>query len=145
MPPEWVRDPASTQSGLIITAGSNFLYFAVGDHATVDEWQQFLTSNEALEATDPQPAEVGGAQGFTTDLRVSAAAPEVPFCGGGPCAMIVGGGAGWGIASGSPNRVWVVDVGGRPVFIAAEAVEESFESFVADAEEALSTLRWVGD
>jgi hypothetical protein len=49
---------------------------------------------------------------------------------------------GWVLYPGYKDRVWVVDVGGRAVFIAAESSEGRFESFVAEAEDILGTLTW---
>lgn len=143
IPPQWERDSDSTQQNLyVLVPPDNLLYFAVGDRATVDEWQEYLTSNTGLEVTEPAPVEIGGASGFTSDLSLGAEATADGCMSPDPCVTLVGGQAGWVIVPGLNNRVWVVDVGGRPVFIAAESTPGSFASFTADVEEALATLTW---
>ena len=59
-----------------------------------------------------------------------------------PCVTLVRDLPGWVLYPGYKDRVWVVDVGGRAVFIAAEASEGWFEAFVPRAEEILATLTW---
>lgn len=142
IPASWSRFEESTQEILYIEAGLNILVFAVSDRATVDEWRDYLTGHEGLIVSEPTPAEVGGAEGFTTEVRLGPDATESGCRGQGRCVPILGGSPGWVIVNGFPNQVWVVDVNGRPVFVAAEASESSFDAFVASVEEALSTLNW---
>lgn len=141
-PPDWQRAADSTQQVLYMEAGPNPILFAVAERETVEEWVDFLTTNPGLTATEPVPVEIGGAPGFTLEVRVGPEATEIGCQSLGPCAYIVTEGNGWYIVGGLPNQVWVVDVGGRAVLISAEASESSFEGFVARVEEALATLEW---
>jgi hypothetical protein len=142
IPTAWTRFEESTQQLLYIEAGINVIVFAVSDRETVDEWREFLTGNEGLIVSEPTPADIGGAPGFTTDVRLSSEATDAGCLGQGRCVPVLSGSRGWVIAEGLPNRVWVVDVAGRPIFIAAEASESSFEAFATSVEQALDTLTW---
>jgi hypothetical protein len=140
---DWVRLEDSTQLTMAITSPTgNGIAFAVTDRATVEEWSEFLTTTAGIDATEPVDAEVGGAPGFTVDVRLSAEATNAGCGTPDPCVALVPDTPGWVLYPGYTNRVWVVDVGGRAVFIAAEATEGSFESFVAEAEEILATVTW---
>jgi len=142
IPASWARNEVSTQQVLYIEAGINPIVFAVSERESVDEWMEYLTGNEGLVATDPVPVTIDGASGFSTDIRLSEAATDAGCQAQGRCVTILSGFTGWTIYDDLPNRVWVVDVEGRPVFIAAEASEGSFDAFSSVVEEALATLVW---
>lgn len=142
IPTSWTRHEQSTQETLYIEAGINTIVFGVSDRETVDEWRDFLTNHEGLTATEPTEVELGGAPGFTTDVRLGPDATDAGCQTQQRCVNVLSGVTGWTIVDGSPNRIWVVDMDGRPVFIAAEASESSFDSFAADVADALTTLVW---
>lgn len=142
IPTSWTRHEQSTQETLYIEAGINTIVFAVSDRETVDEWRDYLTSHDGLIATEPTEVELGGASGFTTDVRLGPDATDAGCQTQQRCVNVLSGVTGWSIVDDSPNRVWVVDVEGRPVFIAAEASESSFDAFSAGVEDVLSSLVW---
>lgn len=142
IPTSWTRAEESTQKILYLDTGSNTIVFGEGDFATVDDWVSSLVDNEGLESTEPVPIEIGGAPGYSIDVGLSSAATNAGCQNPEPCVSVLSEGFGWAIFPNLPNRLWIVDVEGRPILIAAEASEGSFESFTATAQDALDTLVW---
>ena len=145
VPASWAREPESSQEVLYIDVGINQVMFAIDQGPeTVDGWLERLTTDEDLIATEPTPVAVGGAPGYTLDVRLAPGGGATsPSCQPAPCEpLFTAGFRGWNILDGLPNRLWIVDLDGSPVLIAAEASEESFEAFIGPIEEALATLEW---
>jgi hypothetical protein len=105
-----------------------------------------LTTIEELDATEPQPIEVGGATGQVLDIQVNDKAPKCTNLGAPECVAIhqdtSGTGLVWIAEIGRVMRVWVVEVDGRTVLIATDARADRFESWISRFEEVLSTLEW---
>jgi len=90
------------------------------------------------------PVEVARTPGYTLDVRLApGGGANSPSCQQELCEPLFASGfRGWNILDGLPNRLWIVDLDGSPVVIAAEASEGSFEAFTDGFEEALATLEW---
>lgn len=126
---------------LFLKRGRNIVAFSTFGPETVEEWRTQLTEDPNLDVTEPEAVEIDGAQGFWVDVTLSDEAGTVG-CFQGRCTHLIEDFPGWSIFEGLPNRIWVVDVEGTAVFIAAESSEGDFEEFVAEVEGVLATLTW---
>jgi hypothetical protein len=77
----------------------------------------WLADHEGLDTSQPEPATLGGLDGYVIDVAMDAAWAETcPFSGGQPIVMtLVGGsisaGVHWGTDAGSSQRYYVLDLG----------------------------------
>lgn len=135
IPPTWERSGSRDVIEFQAEA-DRWVVFSLLGPATVQEWSDQLTSAERYVTTVPAPVELGGAPGVVFDVET--ADPEQPAI----LFQDAARGMSWEVAGNRPNRVWIVDVGGRPVLIVTDAPDRAFEGWVAEAEEVLSTLTW---
>jgi len=141
-PADWERDEQPMGTSYALSTGPDrWIVFSDTGPDTVDAWIEELTTTPQLVVTEPEPAEVGGAQGFVFDVSTSSEAPKA--AGGSPCAkpcweLIEG----WIVEKDRPNRVWLVDVDGKAIMIVTDAPERALEGWAATVEEALATLEW---
>ena len=145
-PADWGQDQEPLGSSRVIDSGvDRWIVFSDSGPDTVEGWIEQLTTTAQLVVTEPEPAEIGGAEGLTVDVSTSSDAPMVS--GGAPCAnpcwaLIQDAQASWIAEEGRPNRVWVVDVDGETIAIVTDAPEGAFESWTATVEDVLGTLEW---
>lgn len=142
IPAEWRIATESNRRILYLQRSRDAIGISTFGPETVEEWRTNLTGNTGLVASEPADAVVGGASGFWVDVSLSDEATREGCIGQDPCVVLIEEGLGWAIFDGLPNRIWVVDVDGEVVFIAAEASEERFAEVVAEVEAMLSTLTW---
>lgn len=126
------------------------LVFTTVGAADIDAWVELLTADAALVASEPEAAEVGSLQALTLEVRLADDWTARPAGCLDPCRLVFDHrpspdeAYGWALFQDHPNRVWLVDVGGVPVAIFAEATEARFEAWVVEVEEALAGLAWTG-
>lgn len=140
-PPEWKQDPESAllaTTFVVQASASRYLAFSREGPDTVEGWLEYLESL-ALELGETAPVEVGGAEGFVVDARISDAAGTQNCPPGLVCTPVA---ESWFTVEGYPNRFWVVDVDGETLMMVAEAIESDFETWVTEVEEVLATLEW---
>lgn len=133
-PADWEIDPRATAAtpGFQIGPDRWVIFTTVGPN-TVEEWLERFEA-DAYVTTEPEPVEIGGAPGFTLDLRLAEGIDEV--------LLINEGTAAWAAEADRPHRIWVLDVSGEPIVILTDAPERAFESWTAVVEDALATLEW---
>ena len=108
-------------------------------------WVERLTTNEALDASEPQPVELGTASGHVFDVRLNDSASE---CArgtlGGRCVTLHGpeDGLVWVIEDGRAARIWVLDVEGETVMFSSDAREDRFEAWVPKIDEVVNSIEW---
>jgi hypothetical protein len=145
-PAEWGEDPESSGESLQLKTGMDrWIVFSDTGPDTVEAWIEELSGTPQLVVTEPEAAEVGGAEGFVLDVSTSDEAPQVS--GGSQCsspcwALIEDAEFVWLVEEGRPSRAWIVDVDGETVMIVTDAPEGAFESWTATVGDALATLEW---
>lgn len=147
IPPDWQASVQAESHAVAIQAPPGAAAFAnEGSDKTVESWVDEITGQANLVTTEPEATEVGGAPGLSFDARTVANASEGQICDGATCVAItsIPGQFEWYVMKGYPNRIWIVDVDGTTVLIAAEASEATFDAFVAEFEETLATIQWGG-
>lgn len=143
LPSNWRVAQESAPRLLYLERGRNLVAFSTFGPETVEEWRSRLTEDPNLVVTEPEAAEIDGAEGFRLDATVSDEAGTEGCFGQGRCVTLIEQFPGWIVLEGLPNRIWVVDVAGTAVFIVAEASDEdAFGDFVAQVDEFLATLTW---
>jgi hypothetical protein len=149
-PADWTRGEATTGTATEIVDGTGLrtvLSAFLKSPDTPEQWVERLTSNEALDASEPAPIDIGGAPGHVLDVRLNEPGPECVAGGsalGGTCLPIHGPEDGyvWVIEGDRPARIWVVDVGGQTVMLSTDAREDRFENWAATMDEVLATIEW---
>jgi hypothetical protein len=142
VPSDLRRASDSAPRLLFLQRGQDLLAFSTFGEDSVEAWRLKLTENPDLVATEPTEVEIDGAEGFWVDVTLSDQAGTVGCFGQGRCTSLIEQLPGWVVVEGLPNRIWVVDVQGTAVFIAAESNEDGFEDWVAEVEEVLATVDW---
>ena len=134
-PGEWELESGTPAEIVSFRASSDrWLVFNRIGPDTVEAWAEQLTSDARFEATEPAPAEIGGAPGVAFDVTLAEGEAEVDLFGN-PL-------YGWVVSPARPNRVWIVAVDSVPVMIVTDAPERAFEGWIATVEEVLATLEW---
>lgn len=119
-------------------SGTNqFVLFTVGGPGSVEAWLEFLTTDERMIATEPQPSDIGGRPATTVDVRLTG--PSFTMF---TYAPAPGENAGWGISDGSANRIHLVAFDDVTVAILIEAPEDEFEEFASAVDASLITMEW---
>jgi hypothetical protein len=119
-------------------SGTNqFVLFTIGGPGSVEAWLEFLTTDERMITTEPQPSEIGGQPATTVDVRL--AGPSFTMF---TYAPAPGENASWGIVEGSANRIHLVGFEDVTVAILIEAPEDEFEEFASAVDASLTTLEW---
>ncbi|MDX1469006.1 MAG: hypothetical protein R3258_06660 [Acidimicrobiia bacterium] len=142
IPAEWRIASESSRRILYLERGSSIIVFSTYGPETVEEWRTTLTGEAGLVSSEPTEAPIDGAAGFWLDVSLSEEATNEGCFGTDPCVVLISDAQGWVVFEGFPNRIWVVDVEGEVVFIAAEAAEGQFADVVAEVEALLATLTW---
>jgi hypothetical protein len=106
----------------------------------------WLGDHPRVDATDPEPVQIGGISGFRVDARVVKPLPTTPpECGGLRC-LVLGRIAGEGelveVEVGQIARFVVLDVPGGQIIILYRAPVERFERFSRTAERLLATFEF---
>jgi hypothetical protein len=148
-PADWTRG-VTTQTATEILDGTGLrsvLSAFVKSPDTPAQWVERLTTVESLDASEPEPIEIGGAPGQVFDVRLNELGPECVAGGGtlgGVCLPIHGPEDGyvWVIEDDRPARIWVLDVGGQTLVLTTDAREDRFEDWAATMDEVLATVEW---
>jgi hypothetical protein len=149
-PADWTAGEAVTDTGMEVVDGTGLRAVLVLMLKTPDSpetWVDRLTTNEAIDATEPEPVDVGGASGFAFDASVNDTAADCVVGGsnlGGRCVVVHGPVDDWAwvLTPGRPARLWVLDVDGETVVLMSDAREDRFDTWKATIEQVVATLEW---
>ena len=110
---------------------------------TVDGWVAWYKENPYLEASETEPATVGGANGVRLDATVTSAPQDYPQECGAPCVpAFPTSGPEIDFYLGDREEDFVLEVGGEPVLVSITAPEDEFDEFLPKAQEVLDTVEW---
>jgi hypothetical protein len=126
------QGPGSQQSGGRVKA--------VEVDTSVDGVVAWFEEHPRLEATDPQPVTIGGAEGVVFEL--TAAKPyDHPACGQSRCVFLWSGLNGtYALLDDDRALVYVLDADGETVMVFVSSGADVFDEVAADADEMLATL-----
>ena len=148
-PVDWkVNDESSSSTAIDIFDGSrrDVLSVILESPASVDDVVTNLTTDARLEATEPQPAELGGASGYALDLRITIEATACtmgfqtfPF----RCVYLHDeeNEVLW-VQEDRTVRVWIVSVDGETLMVWTDARDSLFADWEASMADILGTLEW---
>jgi hypothetical protein len=141
-PSDWTAQVTAQSHVIDIVAPNGLAIFASRDtEVTTDGWLAELAAEENLVVGEPTPVEVGGAPGITFEVAFGAAT-EGLLCGDALCVLILNRpDYQWAILDGYPNQIWILDVNGSTVLIAAEPSSSS-STFLEEFEEVLASVEW---
>lgn len=148
-PADWqVNDESSSSTAIDIYDGSgrDVLSVILESPASVDDVVTNLTTDAKLEATEPRPAELGGASGYVLDLRITDKATActmglatLPF----RCVYLHDeeNEVLW-VQEDRTVRVWIVSVDGETLMAWTDARDSLFGGWEASMADILGTLEW---
>jgi hypothetical protein len=136
---------SSTALDIVNEEGLRYvLTFLLKSPDTVDDWVENLTTNQELDATEPQPTEIGGAAGYVVDVALTENARECVEVGATDTCFVLHRDTKHAsyILDGRPARIWIVAVGGETVLLWTDAREDRFADWASGMETILQTLEW---